>query len=127
MIKILIIGSGGFIGAILRYLVSGYAQNISGSYSFPVGTLAVNIIGCFIIGAISKMTEDFGLLSVETRMFLTIGLLGAFTTFSTFGYETLNLLRDNEWLYAMISVGLHLFIGIGAVWVGRSMVLLIWR
>ncbi len=127
MIKILIIGSGGFLGAILRYFMSGYAQRLSGSYSFPVGTLAVNLIGCFIIGVMSKMTEDLGLFSIETRMFLTIGFLGAFTTYSTFGYETLNLLRDNEWLYAFAYVGLHLFLGIGAVWVGRSIVLLVWR
>jgi CrcB protein len=126
VIKILIIGSGGFVGAVLRYYMSGYAQNISGSVSFPVGTLTVNVIGCFIIGAVSKMAEDFGLLSIETRMFLTIGLLGAFTTYSTFGYETLNLLRDNEWFYALMSVGLHLFIGIGAVWAGRSIVLWVW-
>lgn len=127
MIKILIIGSGGFLGAILRYFMSGYAQRLSGSYSFPVGTLAVNLIGCFIIGVVSKMAEDLGLFSIETRMFLTIGFLGAFTTYSTFGYETLNLLRDNEWLYAFTYVGLHLFLGIGAVWIGRSLVLLVWR
>jgi CrcB protein len=127
LIKILIIGAGGFLGAILRYYVSGYAQNLSGSYSFPVGTLAVNLIGCFIIGAISKMAEDMGLFSVDTRMFLTIGFLGAFTTYSTFGYETLNLLRDNEWLYAFSYVGLHLIVGLGAVWGGRSIVQLIWR
>ena len=60
MIKILIIGSGGFLGAILRYFASGYAQSLSGSYSFPVGTLAVNLIGCFIIGAVSKLAEDLG-------------------------------------------------------------------
>jgi len=127
VIKILIIGSGGFLGAILRYFMSGYAQRLSGSYSFPVGTLAVNLIGCFIIGVVSKMAEDLGLFSIETRMFLTIGFLGAFTTYSTFGYETLNLLRDNEWLYAFTYVGLHLFLGIGAVWIGRSLVLLVWR
>lgn len=127
MIKILIIGTGGFLGAVLRYYASGYAQYISGSYSFPVGTLAVNLIGCFIIGAVSKLAEDIGLFSIETRLFLTIGFLGAFTTYSTFGYETLSLLRDNEWLYALTNVGLHLFLGIGAVWVGRSIVLLVWR
>ena len=126
MIKILIIGSGGFVGAVLRYYLSGYAQNISGSVSFPVGTLAVNVVGCFVIGVVSKMAEDFGLLSIETRMFVTIGLLGAFTTYSTFGYETLNLLRDNEWFYALVSVGLHLIVGIGAVWVGRIIVLWVW-
>jgi CrcB protein len=127
VVKILIIGSGGFLGAIMRYYVSGYVQNISISYSFPVGTLTVNLIGCFIIGVISKLAEDFGLFSIETRLFLTIGFLGAFTTYSTFGYETLNLLRNNEWLYAFINVGLHMFLGIGAVWAGRSIVLLVWR
>ena len=126
MIKILIIGSGGFVGAVLRYYISGFAQTLSGSVSFPVGTLAVNVVGCFVIGAVSKMAEDFGFFSIETRMFVTIGLLGAFTTYSTFGYETLNLLRDNEWFYALVSVGLHLIIGIGAVWVGRNIVLWVW-
>ena len=111
----------------MRYYVSGYAQNMSSSYSFPIGTLAVNLIGCFIIGVISKLADDLGLFSIETRLFLMIGILGAFTTFSTFGYETLSLLRDNEWLYAFLNVGLHLFLGIGAVWVGRSIVLLVWR
>ena len=127
MIKILIIGSGGFIGAVLRYYLSGVAQSLSGSVSFPVGTLTVNLIGCLIIGAISKMAEDFGFFAADTRLFLTIGFLGAFTTYSTFGYETLNLLRDNEWLYALLYVGLHLILGLGAVWIGRSFVMLVWR
>ena len=127
MIKILIIGSGGFLGAILRYFVSGYAQRLSGSYSFPVGTLAVNLIGCFIIGLMSKMTEDLGLFSIETRMFLTIGFLGAFTTYSTFGYETLNLLRDNEWLYAFYIRGSAPVSGYRGR-IGRQIVvLLVWR
>ncbi len=120
MIKILVVGAGGFLGAIFRYLVSGLVQNISGSVSFPAGTLAVNLLGCVLIGVLSKISEDWGVFSMETRLFLFIGFLGAFTTYSTFGNETLNLLRDDEWVYAMLYVGLHLVLGIGGVWLGRA-------
>jgi fluoride exporter len=120
VIKILVVGAGGFLGAIFRYLVSGLVQNISGSVSFPAGTLAVNLLGCVLIGVLSKISEDWGVFSMETRLFLFIGFLGAFTTYSTFGNETLNLLRDDEWVYAMLYVGLHLVLGIGGVWLGRA-------
>lgn len=119
MIKILVVGAGGFLGAIFRYLFSGLAQQISGSVGFPVGTLAVNLMGCVLIGLLSKISEDWGVFSVEIRLFLFIGFLGAFTTYSTFGNETLSLIRNNEWLYVMLNVGLHLVLGIGGVWLGR--------
>ena len=119
MIKILVVGAGGFLGAIFRYLFGGLAQQISGSVGFPVGTLAVNLTGCLLIGLLSKISEDWGVFSVEIRLFLFIGFLGAFTTYSTFGNETLNLMRNNEWLYLMLNVGLHLVLGIGGVWLGR--------
>ena len=119
MIKILVVGAGGFLGAIFRYLASGLVQQISGSVSFPAGTLAVNLTGCVLIGLLSKISEDWGVFSMETRLFLFIGFLGAFTTYSTFGNETLNLIRNDEWLYVMLYVGLHLVLGIGGVWLGR--------
>jgi len=84
MNMIIIVGLGGFIGAILRYLVSGWIQN--GFTSFPTGTLSVNVIGSFFLSVILYLSENKGLFSEETRVFLTIGILGAFTTMSTFSY-----------------------------------------
>ncbi len=80
MAKILIVGIGGFFGAILRYWIGGWAQNLSGSSSFPYGTLAVNLIGCLAIGLLSQLAEASQIMTPETRLFLFIGLLGAFTT-----------------------------------------------
>ncbi len=127
MTKFLLIGLGGFVGAILRYAVGGGVQNLTRSISFPHGTMAVNIIGCFLIGALAYLAETRSLFSANTRMFLFIGVLGAFTTFSTFAYETLELIRDNNHGYAMLNVVLHFLLCIGAVIVGRYAVSLIWR
>lgn len=94
MYILLIIGIGGFFGAILRYLISGWVQN--NIITFPVGTMAVNFIGCFILGLVMYLSEYEGFFTEETRIFLTIGLLGAFTTMSTFSYESFQLLEDKE-------------------------------
>ena len=125
--RFLLVGAGGFLGAVMRYIVSGLAQEISRSISFPAGTLVVNLAGCLLIGLVSRLYEDWGVFSMETRLFLMVGFLGAFTTYSTFGNETLNLLRDKEWMYAMLNVGLHLVLGIGGVLLGRNMAFWAWR
>jgi CrcB protein len=127
MFKLFLIGLGGLIGALLRYSVSGLVQNWSKSISFPYGTLAVNLLGCFTIGALSQLAETRGVLSPEVRSFVFIGLLGAFTTYSTFGNETINLMMDGENLLSLANIGLHLFLGLGAVWLGRVIVLVLWR
>ncbi|GAB4494715.1 MAG: fluoride efflux transporter CrcB [Anaerolineales bacterium] len=127
MTKWFAIGSGGFIGAILRYLVSGWVQNWSRSIDFPYGTLAVNLIGCFIIGLLSYWGEQQNLFSPNVRLFVFIGLLGAFTTFSTFGNETLNLLRARDELLALLNVGAHILLGLLAVWLGRVLAAFLWR
>ena len=88
MLKLLAIGAGGFVGAILRYLISGLVQNLSGSIRFPFGTLAVNVIGCLFIGLLVYLVETRSMFGAAARMFVFIGLLGSFTTFSTFGNET---------------------------------------
>lgn len=127
MSKLLVIGLGGFIGSVLRYLVSGYVQQISKSIEFPYGTLAVNVSGCFIIGLLSYLADTHGVFSAEARAFVFIGILGGFTTFSTFGNETLNLLREGESFPALVNVGAHILLGLGAVWLGRNAAYLIWR
>lgn len=127
MDRILLVGLGGFVGSILRYLVSGYVQDWTGSASFPFGTLAVNVLGCLIIGSLTQLGEARGLLTPETRALVVIGVLGGFTTFSSFGNETLALARDGENLYALANIAANVLVGLGAVWLGRTLVLLVWR
>jgi len=127
MLKILLIGVGGGLGAILRYLLSGVVQDGSRGVLFPLGTLAVNVLGCFAIGFLSGLVDTRAVFSPETRLFVFIGLLGGFTTFSTFGNETVNMLRGGENLLAMVNLGVSIFAGLGAVWLGRGLAVWIWR
>ncbi len=94
MYTILLVGIGGFIGATLRYILGGWIQN--SFVNFPVGTLTINTIGSFFLGLIMYLSEYQGFFSEETRIFLTIGVVGAFTTLSTFGYESFRLLDDSK-------------------------------
>jgi CrcB protein len=126
MAKVLLVGIGGFIGSVLRYLLSGYVQTLLKSFEFPYGTLAVNVIGCFVIGALSQLVDDHGAFSPGTRALMFVGILGGFTTYSTFGNETLNLLRDNEQLLAITNVAAHVVLGLGAAWGGRASAHAIW-
>lgn len=122
-----LIGTGGFIGSILRYLLSGYVQQLSKSIQFPFGTLAVNIVGCAIIGFLAELADHRGVISGETRAFLMVGLLGGFTTFSAFGNETMNLLRDGElWLAGGNVLG-HILLSFAAVWLGYSTAYFLWK
>jgi fluoride exporter len=127
MSNLLWIGFGGFLGSILRYIFSGILQGAFKCVDFPYGTIAVNLTGCLMIGFLSQLAESHGAFTVETRVFLFIGFLGGFTTFSTFGYETINLFRDSENLLAFLNVALHIIFGLGAVWLGRTFAYLIWR
>jgi len=127
VVKLLIVGAGGFVGAILRYVLSGVVQNLSGSALFPFGTLAVNMVGCFAIGLLSYMAEYRGLFGPETRLFVFIGLLGALTTFSTFGHETYGLIKDARVSIALLNVGIHVVAGLTFVWLGRVLAYALWR
>jgi len=122
---LLLIGIGGFIGAILRYLVSGWIQN--GISYFPLGTLSVNVIGSFFLSVILYLTENKGVFSEETRIFLTIGILGAFTTMSTFSYESFRLLEGKETLYLSINIIATVLLTLFAVLLGKIFVLSVWR
>jgi CrcB protein len=126
VVKILLIGFGGFIGSVLRFLLSGLIQNISSSVSFPFGTLGVNVMGCFAIGIFSHMVETHSAFNPEIRVFLFIGILGAFTTYSTFGNETINLFRDSEHVLAVANIGLNLILCLVSVWIGRLTAFSIW-
>ena len=127
MTNILLVGIGGFIGSVLRYLVGGYVQESIKRLDFPSGTLAVNLIGCFVIGLLAQLGEKYGMFSTESRAFIFIGVLGGFTTFSSFGNETLNLMRQTLMTSAFINIGANVILGLFAVWLGRMIGHLFWR
>ena len=127
MHSILMVGAGGFIGAVLRYIMSGFVQNWTQSVTFPYGTLAVNITGCFLMGVFSHLIEVQAGMTAEMRLFLMVGLLGSFTTYSTFSHETLNLLQDHGLSLALINMGTHILLGLSAVLLGRFAIISIWR
>ena len=127
MRNLMIIGFGGFIGAILRYLVSGQVQKLSESVNFPYGTLAVNLLGCLLIGALTRLDEIRDILTPDMRFLIFIGLLGAFTTYSTFSNEAINLVNDRRFDLAFLYMGAHLVLGLGAVLAGRLTTYLVWR
>lgn len=118
---------GGFIGSILRYLASGVIQQGLQNATFPFGTLAVNTLGCLVIGFLSQLADARGVFTPETRALVFVGVLGGFTTFSTFSNETLNLLRDNQVFPALTNLSAHLLLGLGAVWLGRTLAYALWR
>jgi CrcB protein len=127
VLNVLLVGIGGALGSITRFLVSGWVQTASRNVNFPFGTLAVNITGCFTIGFLAQLSESQGLFTSESRAFVFIGILGGFTTFSSFGNETINLLRGGEMLGALANVGANVITGLFAVWLGRTVAYLIWK
>jgi CrcB protein len=123
---VLLVAAGGAVGAVLRYGLSGLVQGRTGAV-FPYGTLAVNVVGCLVMGVISELAESRGALEPGTRALITVGILGGFTTFSAFGHETLNLLRDGERALAAGNVAANLILALAAVWAGRAAAAGLWR
>lgn len=111
----LLVGAGGFAGALLRYGLTGLVYRHLPHATFPFGTLAVNLLGCLAIGGLAGLLDSRGLLAPELRAFAFVGLLGGFTTFSTFGYETLLLAREGELLRAGAYVAAHVVLGVALV------------
>jgi CrcB protein len=118
MIKtLLLVGTGGFLGSVSRFLASLFMQNYFPS-AFPFGTFFVNITGCFLIGLIYGFSERSSLLTSGWKMFLVVGFCGGFTTFSTFANENLALLRDGDFFHFLLYTGLSVFLGITATFLG---------
>lgn len=115
---ILAIGIGSFIGGISRYLITLLIQNKFLS-TFPYGTFAVNIIGCFLIGIVYALSEK-GNINVEWRIFLATGILGGFTTFSSFSNETVGMMRDGQYWHAFAYVAISVIVGLTATFIGIS-------
>ncbi|MDX9728654.1 MAG: fluoride efflux transporter CrcB [Bacteroidales bacterium] len=115
--NLLIIGSGGFIGSIARYLVSQLNLSVN-FHSIPVGTLAVNIIGCFVIGFLTGVADKSMILTAEWRLFLMVGICGGFTTFSAFANENLMLLHNGQVAAVLLYTAMSIFLGFLAVYLG---------
>lgn len=105
---------GAAFGGMFRYWIAGSVQNFFNA-AFPFGTLTVNVLGSFLLGFIIFCFDSQELISSELRVFLTVGFCGGFTTFSTFSFETINLLKDAEYFYAILNASANLFLTLAAV------------
>ncbi len=117
MTRLLLVGLGGMLGSCARYLVSGWLLDALGA-EFPYGTLAVNLIGSFLIGIIMAIGLHTAILGPGTRLTLTTGFLGGFTTYSTFNYETVRLLQERAWLFGALNIAVTLVGCLLAGWLG---------
>lgn len=120
MRELIAIGLGGALGSILRFLASGWLQRSAKGVLLPVGTVGVNLVGCFVLGLLSGLAENRSVFTPAVRGFLMVGMLGGFTTFSTFGCETMSLVRDGEFMWALTNVGVQVVIGLMAAWFGYA-------
>jgi CrcB protein len=118
MEKTILVGFGGFIGSVGRYALSDGVQKLVPASHFPWGTATVNVLGCLLIGWLGALADVRGVVSPETRALVMIGVLGGFTTFSTFAYETLALARNGESMRVVANVFLNLAGCLVAVWLG---------
>ena len=123
--NIVIVGIGGFLGSISRYVLSEWVGKICGAAFFHYGTFAVNIIGCLVIGFLASFAESKHYISHQTRLFLLVGFLGGFTTFSSLCGETFTLMNNARILHAMANIALSVTLGLGAVWLGYKISTLI--
>jgi len=117
MTKWILIATGGAFGSVLRYAMQGWVQRAA-SGGFPLGTLAVNVLGCLLIGFLSAAFTGPLLIRQEYRLGIIVGILGGFTTFSAFGWETFSLANDREYFLAALNIVLSCGLGLVAVWIG---------
>jgi CrcB protein len=115
-VNLLLIAIGGALGSVARYLLSTFVLQVSGSL-LGVGTFAVNVVGCIVFGVIAGLAERRFVFGPEARMFLLVGVLGGFTTFSTFAFESVQLLRDGQFLAAAVNIVGQVLAGVAGLWV----------
>jgi CrcB protein len=120
LMNILLVFVGGGLGAAARYMLQGAVYRVTGA-GFPYGTLIVNILGCFVIGLLMSSMEERFMAAPSLRVFLTVGILGGFTTFSSFSYESMMLLREGDIIAGGLNIVLSVVICLGATWLGLGL------
>ena len=118
MKQALIVGFGGFLGTIARWLLGGFILHRAPNLKFPLGTFTINILGCLLIGLLAGFAERRGSFSPELRLFLFTGICGGFTTFSAFAHENVFLLRRGEMATSLLYITGSVIAGLLAVWIG---------
>lgn len=118
MYQLIFVAIGGALGAVSRFKLVEFVSQRCPAWQFPIGTLLVNILGCLLAGLLLRLAERTELVTPEMRLLLFTGILGAFTTFSAFGIETLLLMKRGEFGLAVTYVVLSIVGGIGGVWIG---------
>lgn len=113
-----LVALGGALGSVARFLGSGAVHRLFPGLAFPVGTLAVNVAGSLVIGLVGGLAEGRQFLVPDLRVFLLTGVLGGFTTFSAFAFESLGLGLDGAWTRLVLNVTAQLLLGLGAAWAG---------
>ena len=121
IMKIIMVGIGGFAGSVSRYLVSLLSAELIKTQLIPYDTLIVNVTGCLMIGFLGGLLETRTIFNPEVRALVIVGFLGGFTTYSTFGYEILTIFRQGEMAAVFTHLVLHLVLGLGAVFFGLSL------
>ncbi|MDO8494731.1 MAG: fluoride efflux transporter CrcB [Deltaproteobacteria bacterium] len=116
----LLVGFGGFLGAVLRYKLGGFVLHHSENWRLPLGTLLVNVVGCLVLGLITGALEKHEVLKPELSLFIITGVLGGFTTFSAFGFETFYLLKRGDFPIALLNILLSVSLCLTAVWIGNK-------
>src|SRR5438270_13129402 len=124
--QIVIVAAGGAIGSVLRYKLGGAVLHHTQRFDFPISTLAINLAGCIVIGFLAALVEHHDLFATSTRLLLFTGLLGGFTTFSAFGYESFFLVRRGLFTVALSYVGISVIGGLVAVSIGYKLIDLLW-
>jgi CrcB protein len=120
MVKIFLIGFAGFVGTLARYWLSGVLARRYGE-TFPLGTLVVNLLGCFLVGLLFYLLQERYLVNQNVRSIVLIGLLGGFTTFSSLGLQTFTLLQDSEIALAALNMVASNVLGLFLVWAGYTL------
>ena len=125
--QIIIVAIGGAFGSVLRYKLGGTILHHTEQWNFPISTFSINLLGCAVIGLLAALVEHHDLFSTSTRLLLFTGLLGGFTTFSAFGYESFFLIRRGLFTVALSYVGFSVIGGLVAVSIGYKIVDVLWH
>ena len=121
MTRLILLFVGGGCGSLLRYSMTGWVQRLAVGNAFPLGTFSVNVIGCAMIGFLAPLLTGPVLIREEYRLAILVGLLGGFTTFSSYAWETIALSDDGQWWLAAANIVLSNVCGLGAAWLGARL------